>query len=56
MGNQIALIEARASSVLFGKARQPPQRKGNTAEAPQVPEPVLLGRQRISAGLSQSCL
>ena len=47
-------IEARASSVPFGKVRQPPKGKGNTAEVDRMPESCLLGRQRISAGLSQT--
>jgi len=46
-------IEARGSKVPFGKARQPPKEKGDTAEMKNVPERFLLGRQRTSAGLSQ---
>ena len=49
-------IEARDSSVPFCKARQPQNGKGNTAEAGNLPEGFLLGRQRISAGLSQKLL
>ena len=38
------------------KARQPWKGKGETAEVGKPPEVFLLGRQRISAGLSQSYL
>ena len=47
-------IEVRDSSVPFGKARQPPLEKGETAEVSIVPERCLLGRQRRSAVLSQT--
>ena len=56
MEKLIALIEARDSSVLFCKVRQPQKRKGDTAEVPQMPECAVLGRQRISAELSQNTL
>ena len=46
------LIEARYTSVPFSKARQPLLGKGKTAEVGRTPESFLLGRQRISAGLS----
>jgi len=47
------LIEARYTSVPFSKARQPLLGKGKTAEVGRTPESFLLGRQRISVGLSQ---
>ena len=56
MEKLIALIEARDSSVLFCKVRQPQKRKGDTAEVPQMPECAVLGPQRISAELSQCIL
>ena len=48
------LIEARCSSVPAGKARQPPEGKGPTAEGRSGCLPVwILGRARRSFGLSQ---
>ena len=50
------LIEARYTSVPKSKARQPLLEKGKTAEVVRTPESLLLGRQRTSAGLSQTYL